>query len=288
MPRTEKNPSPRSLLFLLLALLLCPAPGIPGDARGETPPASAPAAPGREGTETLPATLHLAPRTIRIGFLFEHGVLALEGILPAGAQPALIIRGRNEEKRMSVRGRRAGLWMAVGTATFRNAPVFYQCLTAAPLAEITSGETAVREGLNLESIKEGLELEVSKEAEGEGDEEKWKEEFLKYEEDRGIYSVREGVLSVAPGPNGTERVEGEILIPARSPAGEYRVVLIGFKEGRPVARVEETFSVRLMGPVAFLYNLAMEHGWIYGIVAVLIALAAGLGVGAIIPSRGGH
>ena len=84
------------------------------------------------------------------------------------------------------------------------------------------------------------------------------------------------------------KVSGEVVIPARAPVGSYRAVLLATKDGVPVARVEEALSVDLMPPVAFLRRLAMEHGWTYGIVAVIVALGAGLGVGVISPSKGAH
>ncbi|MGW8323568.1 MAG: TIGR02186 family protein [Thermodesulfobacteriota bacterium] len=39
--------------------------------------------------------------------------------------------------------------------------------------------------------------------------------------------------------------------------------------------------------MGFLRDLAFQHGWIYGIVAVIVALLAGFGVGALMPSKDG-
>jgi hypothetical protein len=116
----------------------------------------------------------------------------------------------------------------------------------------------------------------------------WKDEFVALQKSRGLFYLGESELEVRDGQEGLMKVSGEIVIPARSPVGSYQVVLLALKEGVPVARVEETLSVGLMPPVAFLRRLAMEHGWTYGIVAVIAALGAGLGVGVITPSKGAH
>ncbi|MGW8323542.1 MAG: TIGR02186 family protein [Thermodesulfobacteriota bacterium] len=233
--------------------------------------------------------LYLVPNAIHIGLFFEQGRVTVQGTLPEGCEPALIVRGEDQEEQMSIRGRRLGLWMTVGTATFRGAPTFYQCLTSKPISEMVSEKTGFENGLGFEKIKSEIDLELEHEAgAGEKEDRSWKDEFIQFKKESGLYSVEEGAVRVVGSRGGTEKVQGEIVLPARSPEGLYRVTLIGFRDGLPVARVEETLSVALRGPVEFLRDLAMEHGWIYGIMAVIVALTAGFGVGVLMPSRGAH
>ena len=143
--------------------------------------------------------------------------------------------------------------------------------------------------IGFEKVKDEMRLELEHEAgEGAGENRSWKDEFIKFKKESGLYSMEEGSLRVVVGRGGSEKVQGEIVLPARSPEGLYRVILIGFRDGLPVTQVEETLSVALVGPVAFLRDLAMEHGWIYGIMAVIVALTAGFGVGFLIPAKGAH
>ena len=190
---------------------------------------------------------------------------------------------------MSLRGKRLGLWMTVGTASFSHVPVFYQALTSSPVARVASLEIARSEGLGFAKLKEtiGLHLDAGTDSAADSSRD-WKGELVKYMEKKGLYAIHEGVLEVVPGSGGMETVRGDIVIPARAPGGRYEVSLIGFRNGAPVARAEAAFSVQLVGAVAFLRNLAFEHGWLYGIMAVIVALASGLGVGALMPSKGGR
>jgi Putative transmembrane protein (Alph_Pro_TM) len=236
--------------------------------------------------------LLLVPNTVPIGLFFHDGKVSARGILPPGCDAALIVQSQNQAMDMNIRGKRLGLWMTVGTARFEDAPAFYQCLTSKPIRLIASRETATENGLSLEKIKREmkLHLKAEKAVRNAGqDARAWKDEFVEFKEGRGLFSVKEGALRVTNSPGGAETVQGEIVLPASSPEGDYRVVLVAFRDGSPVARVEGTFSVTMMPTVAFLRDLAMEHGWLYGIVAVLAALLAGFGVAAIVPSRsGGH
>ena len=233
--------------------------------------------------------LVLAPDAIPIGLLFSGGRVFVRGTLPAGCDPALIVRGQDQEATMSIRGKRLGLWMAVGTATFEKAPALYQCLTASPLEEIASADTMRENEVGFEPIEDGMEVTLDgEESEAEGGDSDWKAEFVAFKAASGLYSVQADALRVTPGEGGMETIEGEIVLPARSPEGRCRVTLLGFRDGTLVARVEAGLTVRLVGAVAFLRNLAMEHGWTYGIVAVIVALGAGFGVGFLVPSKGSH
>jgi uncharacterized protein (TIGR02186 family) len=231
--------------------------------------------------------LLLVPETVPIGLFFHHGKVSVKGTLPEGCDGAVIVQAPNQEMKMSIRGKRFGLWMAVGTAVFENAPAFYQCLTSKPIAGIASPEAALENGLGFEKLKEEMKLEVEKDGSKDEDEGVWKDEFVRFKESTGVFSVEEGALTIATSRGDTERIEGEIILPARSPEGSYRVTLLGFKDGNLVTRVEETLSIHLESSVGFLRDLAFQHGWIYGIVAVIVALLAGFGVGALMPSKDG-
>jgi len=257
---------------------------------------------GRNGSEQAPVSssareirepglpqseLLLVPETVRIGLFFYKGKVSVKGTLPEGCEGALIVQGPNQEMKMSIRGKRLGLWMAVGTAVFEDAPAFYQCQTTKPISDIASPETALKNGLGFEKIKEEMGLKVEKSGSKADDEGVWKDEFVRFKQSTGVFSLEESALTVANQGGGVETIEGKIELPARSPEGSYRVTLLGFEDGNLVANAQETLSVRMENSVGFLRDLALEHGWIYGILAVVVALLAGFGVGALMPSKGG-
>lgn len=277
-----------NLLVCLFVLLFGAQEALAGSAAPETAALALPST-GIQGQDSSYLTLNLVPHMVQIGFFFSEGKISVRGTLPAGCDAVLTIRGPQQEREMHIQGKKFGLWMTVGTATFKNVPAFYQCLTSGAAADIMSRETATAEGVGFQRLKEEMEVRVEvggvEQQIGVG---RWKDEFVEFEQSRGLFDLGESELEVGDGQDGLMKVSGEIVIPARSPVGLYRAVLIALKEGVPVARIEETLSVDLMPPVAFLRRLAMENGWTYGIVAVIAALGAGLGVGAITPSKGAH
>ncbi len=272
-----------ALFFFAFCLLALP-PGPGESSAGIAPPGAIPPV-----QPPAYATLDVVPSSLQIGFFFHEAKISLRGTLPPGCDAALILRGPNRESEMHVRGRKLGLWMAVGSATFKNAPAFYQCLTSSPIDRMIPGGPDASGEVGFQKVKEAMEVEIELgSAKEEAGKETWKDEFIAFQESRGLYHLGESELEIAGDGNGPVRVSGEIILPARSPVGPYRAILIGLRDGVEVARIEEPLSVELMPSVAFFHRLAMEHGWIYGFVAVFAALGAGLGVGAIFQSKGAH
>ncbi|MGO9531585.1 MAG: TIGR02186 family protein, partial [Syntrophobacteraceae bacterium] len=60
------------------------------------------------------------------------------------------------------------------------------------------------------------------------------------------------------------------------------------RNGEVIARAEQPLTVNLVGFPALLAQLAFGHAALYGILATLIALLAGLAVGLIFQGKGAH
>jgi hypothetical protein len=66
------------------------------------------------------------------------------------------------------------------------------------------------------------------------------------------------------------------------------VELDAVRNGEVIARAEQPVTVSLVGFPALLAGLAFGHSALYGILATIIALLAGLGIGLVFQGRGGH
>ncbi len=243
----------------------------------------------RATSSSRTATVRLDPERVEMGLFFYEGHVAVEGRLPRDFDAAVIVRGRDEQMTMSLRGRRLGLWMTVGSAEFDHVPAFYQVLTSKPLSAMAAKDPGARADLGFDTVKQAFGMRIeSSDTSDEVSGKDWKGELVKYMKKRGLYAIHERALEILPEDGGMETVRGDILVPARAPDGRYDVALLGFSHGAAVLRAHASFTVRQVGTVAFLRNLAFEHGWLYGIMAVVIALASGLGVGALMPSKGGR
>jgi hypothetical protein len=76
-------------------------------------------------------------------------------------------------------------------------------------------------------------------------------------------------------------------IPSHMPPGKYDIHLYCFKEGK-VLKEETTFlEIKRIGLPQLMINLANNHPAVYGLVAILVAMAVGLLMGVIFSSLPG-
>jgi hypothetical protein len=115
------------------------------------------------------------------------------------------------------------------------------------------------------------------------------EELVRLKESEGLYSSSVVAASLE-NQAGFERQEVNVRvpIPANAPTGTYRVQLLGFKDKQLVIHGEAIFELGQTGLTALISSLAQEHGLLYGLLAVVAALASGLGVGFLFGSAAKH
>lgn len=76
--------------------------------------------------------------------------------------------------------------------------------------------------------------------------------------------------------NAEGRVETDFRLPAGTPVGDYRVEVVAFRGDRRIGAESAPLTVRKVGLVAAVSRLAVEHGFWYGTVAVVVAVVVGL------------
>jgi hypothetical protein len=77
----------------------------------------------------------------------------------------------------------------------------------------------------------------------------------------------------------------EFQLPSRAPIGEYRLEIYTLRGNRLVGHGTATLRVEQIGMQQWITQMARQHGGVYGLVAVVIALLAGFGVGLIFKGR---
>jgi hypothetical protein len=91
-----------------------------------------------------------------------------------------------------------------------------------------------------------------------------------------------------PVAGGRQQITVTMELPANAPPAEYTVRLIGFRNHEIAVQQETTFTLTRGTVNQFLGSLARNHGLLYGILAVVIAIGAGLFVGLIFGSTKEH
>lgn len=233
---------------------------------------------------TAEAGLRLEPSSIQIGSFFNGAKIRVIGDVPQGSQVVVEVMDKRAKVHLLRRGRHWHVWMTVGEVAVENAPSVYYALSTNPRAfDKASGPTAFGFGRLLRDISFVGDLKGLTHAEV-------TREFLQLKESQGLYGQSPGALKVTGSTGGRSTVEGELRLPSRVDSGTYHVQLSVLEQGRVVHTDVATFHVRPVGVPAFLQDLAQNNGSLYGILAVLVALVFGFGVGVLFKrgGKGGH
>ncbi len=234
------------------------------------------------GSEASSAGIRLFPDRVDIGTFFQGMDITLEGEVPAGVEAVVEIRGASAEETLLRKGRRGGLWMAVGEIKVENAPNLYLMLSSALKAPKLAGG---QPPWGLSSLKSQVKISG---ALTEQEKDRFFQEFLELKKSEELYSTLPGTLIISNSSGDGAILKGTFRLPAKVAPGNYQVRLSVVKAGQVVDQKLEKLEVRMVGFPALMASLAYEHGAWYGILAVIIAIATGFIMGVLFKGGGEH
>jgi hypothetical protein len=224
------------------------------------------------------AALEVAPRDIQVGTFYRGTRVHVEGVAPAGYRLALVCLGAEKKVELKRKGKVAQvLWMSVGDVSFEHVPSLY-------LSAYEPGEGAARaepaakyDHIEAQILPAGVDADTRR----------LFRELVKLKEEEQLYSSAPPRLE--RGAAGSRRIAADFWMPASAPAGTYEVRLLGERDGASEVLAADRLITRRAGLVSLVASAAEEHGLVYGILAVLVAIAAGFLTGVVFASaKKGH
>jgi uncharacterized protein (TIGR02186 family) len=227
------------------------------------------------------ATIEVSPDTIAIDSFYHGERLMLRGMLPAGCEPVLVLKGENKEHSLRRKGRVGPLWMNIGDVNVKNAPELYYLLTAAEnLEAVAPAATLSDHGIGYDALREVIAIEQD-----DAQNSSMFGEFIKFKEKMGFYRSLTGAIDVEPEGENKVRYSATVAIPAKVPPGTYEAQVYCFGSRLLISHSAKTFVVKKVGLTKWLTTLAFTHAALYGILAILVAMAAGLLMGLLFGSK---
>jgi uncharacterized protein (TIGR02186 family) len=186
----------------------------------------------------------------------DQGIYDVIIVIRAPAQP--IVARRKE--------RVAGIWINSPGKVFPSVPGFYAALSTRPFRAITSDETLKSLGIGLANLDFGR---VSKDN---PDEETFRSAVIRLTEEQKLFQEHDdGVAFI-----GRSLFRATVGLPVNVPIGRYTADVYLFRDGQLVSKNQSTLEVNKAGFEQLIYLLAFKRPFIYGVLAVLIAVLAGL------------
>jgi uncharacterized protein (TIGR02186 family) len=227
-------------------------------------------------------SLNIIPDCIQIG-TFYHGTEVRVSANAADCDGAVIVlEGNDEDIELNRKGRVAIIWMNVARITIKSLPRVYIMAASDKLENICPKEVQMKLRLGLESLRSQMEVYSDKPLTG-----KEFDQFLELKIHNGTYDT-ENKIELKPTASGGRKLSSALRIPSQMPPGMYDIHLYCFKRGEMIEENEGRLKVERVGLPDFMISLANRHAAIYGLLAISIAMVAGITMGFIFSSLPGR
>ncbi|MGE0746977.1 MAG: TIGR02186 family protein [Rhodospirillales bacterium] len=230
--------------FALLLGLLCSAP-----AAGQTPALIA----------------DLSKRQIAITTGFAGTDLLLFGAVEGPGDVIVVVRGPPREQVVRRKIRIAGVWLNGESVEFAHVPVFYWVASSRPLNAIAPPAFLDQHGIGTGHLAlrpaEGAQHDIPA----------FRAALVRNKAEADLYEEAEGAVTFL-----ADRLfRTTVTFPANLPTGTYEAEVYLLRDRSLVSRQTTTIEVARVGLGARIHNFARQQAALYGIIAVLVALAAG-------------
>ncbi len=229
--------------------------------------------------------IQVTPDEMLVGTTFNGKDVDITGKIRADEDAIVQIIGNSSEADFKLNGKVGGLlWMTVAHLSIADAPSAY--FVYLPNAISSLRESKDKRWFNLELDFDSLlpELKITPEPE---DRKTIFNNFLQLKEHDGLYQVVENGVSYGEVKDGEKQFTARIKVPAKMPINQYKIKVTRVKDGVVTGVEESNFTLKQAGFPLLISNLAFNHSLIYGVLAVVIAIFAGLFMGVLFQQKGG-
>ena len=223
---------------------------------------------------SVSATTKNEPNLIAIGAFFNGMQLTVSGKVGIENDVMVLVSGNQEDLTLKKKGKALGLlWMNLGDVHIKRVPNFYVLYSSqAKMTSPASNPKALENlGVGFEYLKKEMEVEAPQ-AEKDG----LANEFFKLKQEQGLYAFHPGEIRFEQKNEMEKSFSAGVWIPPRIAVGEYQIKVMEVHNGQIVDTSTNQLKVKEEGIPLMLSSLAFNHSLLYGFLAVLIAIAAGL------------
>jgi hypothetical protein len=219
----------------------------------------------------------ILPEHIQMGANYNGQQISVAGRIPSDAAALIRVTGEEEHYKLKQKGRALGvLWMNLDSVEISGVPgVFLLYLPEQSDALRPNGHPVWQTlGLGLEGVRKQAHI-IAKDA----NKEALFDEFVKLKQKSRLYGVAADAVHYGSDDGQMKSFNVILEMPSALPQGKYRIEVFAIKNGAIQASVTREIDAAEVGMPAWIASLAFNHGTLYGVFAVLVAVIAGLATG---------
>ncbi|OAN97401.1 TIGR02186 family protein [Sulfitobacter geojensis] len=224
--------------------------------------------------------LGLSSDQVSINTNFDGSEILIFGAVkrdaPAPDEPRLqvIVTVAGPSERVTVRRKekRFGIWVNVDAVEVDHAPSFYAVSTSTVLGLALSETEDQRHSVSIpRAIRSvGAPMNIT-------DSESFSQALIRIKSASNQYQLNEGTVSV----DEQTLFRTAIKLPAALTEGDYKTRIFLTRGGDVISKYETSIFVRKVGMERWLFRMSRESAFLYGLMSLAIAIAAGWGASAV-------
>lgn len=221
------------------------------------------------------ASSSVDPPRIQAGFFYNGATITVRGTVGESSQVVVRLVEPSQPQTYNRRGKIGGLiWGGIEHVTFRGAPGLYGLYTSAAITSMAAPTLRAELGLGYEVLRAQVEV-IGTQA----DKALMLDQLVRLKEREGLYRLASGTVQLGDEQRGYRDFHVTIPLPAATPPGAIDVTVFELAKGALVTTDRLVVRLDRVGLPEYLFRLSHEHGLAFGLLAVIVSLATGLGTG---------
>lgn len=209
----------------------------------------------------------LTDHLIAITTGFTGTRVTLFGAVETAGDLIVVVRGPEAPVTVRRKDRILGLWLNARSATYQGVPGYYAIAATRAPDGLLSGEVLTRQQIGLDYLN----LLPTREDLTEGEQQAFRSALIRNRQQAGLFAS-----SIAPVTVLANRLFRVTLdLPSNVPVGYYQVQVYAVRNGQIVGAQTTPLDVQQIGAAAEISDLAISHGWLYGLLSVLASVMVG-------------
>tara|TARA_A100001011_G_scaffold168449_1_gene177404 strand:+ start:853 stop:1611 length:759 start_codon:yes stop_codon:yes gene_type:complete len=214
-------------------------------------------------------TAEVSTDLVQINTGFDGMNLLLFGTTNGANNIIIVIQGPLETNIIRKKTRVASIWVNTEKVIIENVPTFYAIASTRPLNQITTQGILKKYGIGTNNFPTNILKQTNAKTMDVSDE--YKNALVRLKNRLGLYINNPIKIKLIEG----QLFRANIKFPANVSTGNYTAQIYSFKNGLLLDVINKPILVEKIGIGADVFRLAHSHSALYGIIAILIAVASG-------------
>lgn len=211
----------------------------------------------------------VSDRLIAITTAFVGGEVVVFGAMDeVGGDIVITMQGPSQSQMVRRKSRIAGIWINRDRVEFENVPSYFAIASTRALDDIA--ELPVRNQFRL-----GVDHLPVMLVDGDGyspeEREAFEEALIRNKQKAGLYSEEPGNVTFP----GSRLFRTTFSFPATVPPGNYEIEVLKLEDGQVTGAQKSSLQISKIGIEAEVFDFAHQRSALYGMLAIVIAVAAG-------------